>query len=51
VADVPDGIVWLCGCVVSAGGVITSGGRGLTDTLIVAVFESTLPMAFETRTQ
>jgi hypothetical protein len=50
-ADVPDGIVWLCGCAVRAGGAVTTGGTGLTDTVIIAVFESTVPAVFDTLTQ
>jgi hypothetical protein len=42
VAIVPGAIDWLCGCVVIIGGWVT---------VIVAVPESALPAAFDTRTQ
>jgi hypothetical protein len=44
-AVAPEAIVWLCGCVVIVGGVVT------VVTVIVAVVELALPPAFVTRTQ
>jgi hypothetical protein len=40
-------IVWLCGCVVIAGGVVTEDPV----TVIAALLESAVPYGFDTRTQ